>query len=461
MVVKLTNLAPQNPWWRKEDWETDDRDLKGIDLLLARREMALKKGGITILRGIRRSGKTVYLKMMVKKLVESGIARQNIVYISCDRYSFKEIENIVNEMSIRRGKIILLLDEITYLPDWYLLLKGLRETKDIGIIATGSDPMQIKAKAERLPGRGIEGNEYYFNPLSFGEFVRALLKIGEKIKLDPIKDALKDIRDIPDIKFSPFKPTVDEIFQFYEPLERLFFSYMLTGGFPHTILEYVKTGEVSDESYETLIRLILGTLSKGGRSENTGKEVFQQLLQGMGGRTDYLTIAQNIGVHHTTVKDHIDILDGARVVYTLQCWDIAKRRHSPRKQKKFVLQSPIIATALHRYLTGGTWDDVIDFVDRNMESLVEATVISHIIWAEERPLMKEQHSFAGFYYNRNECDCVLQREGGFQGYEIKFGKVERANYPFPVIYITKDTMDTDMVPASVFLFGLEKSRWGI
>ena len=75
--------------------------------------------------------------------------------------------------------------------------------------------------------------------------------------------------------------------------------------------------------------------------------------------------------------------------------------------------------------------------------------------------MHEQHAFAGFYYNKKECDCVLLSERGFQGYEVKYGKVERADFPFPVTYISKDSLDKDMVPASVFLYGLEKGRWCI
>ena len=55
----------------------------------------------------------------------------------------------------------------------------------------------------------------------------------------------------------------------------------------------------------------------------------------------------------------------------------------------------------------------------------------------------------------------LLSERGFQGYEVKYGNVERADFPFPVTYISKDSLDKDVVPASVFLYGLEKGRWCI
>ena len=75
--------------------------------------------------------------------------------------------------------------------------------------------------------------------------------------------------------------------------------------------------------------------------------------------------------------------------------------------------------------------------------------------------MNEQHAFAGFYYNRKECDCVLLEKDGFHGFEIKYGKVERSKFPFPVLYISKDTLGEDTIPTSVFLYGLVKGQWNL
>ena len=46
----------------------------------------------------------------------------------------------------------------------------------------------------------------------------------------------------------------------------------------------------------------------------------------------------------------------------------------------------------------------------------------------------------------------------FYGYEFKYGKLEKRKYPFTVSYITKDTMDKNAYPASLFLAGIEKSE---
>jgi predicted AAA+ superfamily ATPase len=461
MVVKLTRLTSQNPWWRTPDWEKDDKDLNRIDILFPRRMPDIASKGITIVRGIRRSGKTVFVKLLVKHLITKGLDPKDILYLSGDRQRSGEIKGIVEEFSMRRGNICLLLDEVTYLPDWHLLLKELHETRDVTIVATGSDAIQLKAKSERLPGRGVEGNEYYFDPLSFREFVTTLVKAKSAIDERQLRKALDDIAQIPTVKHLVSSPHVNDIYPYYEPLEKLFYAYLYTGGFPLALSDYIKTGQISELTYESLVRTILGSLAKDGRSEATGRTIMEQLLIGMGGRTDYVTIARNIDAHHTTVKDFIDILDGARILYTFNCWDLRSKGLAPRKQKKFVFQSPLIGAALHRYLTGGTWDDTVDFMDKNMEGLVEATVMSHIVWNQERPLMKEQNSFSGFYYGNKECDCVILSEGEFHGFEVKYGKVERSEFPFPVTYISKDALGPDTVPACLFLYGLEKSKWSL
>jgi hypothetical protein len=152
------------------------------------------------------------------------------------------------------------------------------------------------------------------------------------------------------------------------------------------------------------------------------------------------------------------VLENSRIIYLLPAWDIDKKRYSLRKQKKVIFQSSLIPQSLHRYMTGCTYEDILDFVDKNLEVIVEQLVSSHIIWSFEKPIIKERHSFAGFYYDRKECDLLILEHGKNYGYEIKYGKLEKERYPFKVSYITKDTVDENAYPAPLFLAGIEKSE---
>ena len=110
----MMDLVTQNKWWKGIGWEKEDSDLKKINIYLERNLIDVKRYHLTILRGIRRSGKTVYLKKIVGKLIKAGVDPKDILYLSCDRLSRSRIINITNEIVINRGGGYLLLDEITY-----------------------------------------------------------------------------------------------------------------------------------------------------------------------------------------------------------------------------------------------------------------------------------------------------------------------------------------------------------
>ncbi len=439
MAVKLSGLSSQNPWWRDADWHRIDPDMKKIEHLFERKEIPLKK--VTVVRGIRRVGKTVYTKMLIERLIREGVKPRNILYISCDRYSAREVKNIAEEFILRTDGGYLFLDEITSLHEWTTLIKQLAEEGKATLFATGSNPVQIKKYSERLPGRGIEGNEYYMSPLSFREFLRSRRGI-----------------ELPSI--SPISPEMADYIPFFDDFQRELYIYTLTGGFPTAVSDYIKHETVRDETMEMIMRTLLGVLSKEGKSEEIARGILERLLAAGAGRTDYQTIAKDIGVHHNTVRDYLELMESARIIYVLKAWDISKKRQFPRKEKKIVFQSSLIPLAIHRYISGGAWDDTLDFADRNMEWLVESAVASHLIWSEEVPIMREKHAFAGFFYSSSskiECDFLMLKNGAFYGFETKFGRLRRRKYPFPVMFISRDEMDENSLPASVFLAGIEKS----
>ena len=451
MAVKLSRLVSHNPWWKSKDWERIDPDLRRVEDLLERKKIDIPQGKLIVIRGIRRSGKTVFLKCLVRELMERGADPQNVVYISCDRFNRSEMSNMVTELLIKRGGGYLLLDEVTSLRDWNFFLKEQMEQGEFTIVATGSNPVEVRSMTERLPGRGIEGNEHYFNPLSFAEFVRALIKLEDRINNDFILKSLPPLKEAQSCVLEP-----RELFPYYEEIERLFYIYILTGGFPNAIRDYLKFGKVMEETYETLLRVVLGTLSREKKSEETARRLMEEISSLGSNRTDYSSLAKDTDMHHNTVRDYLDLLENSRIIYRLFAWDIEGKRHAVKKQKKIVFQSPTIPVSIPLHRWGGKWEDVQEHVEKNIESLVEGVVASHMIWVRERPVTREQHSFAGFFYQRNECDLVLLDNGEFQGFETHYGKLKRTKYPFKTTYLTKDTMAEDAIPVSLFLYGLDK-----
>lgn len=179
-MAKIAEIIGQNPWWKHgaEFIRYDHSLQKAKPIFFERRGIEPKKGDIFVLRGPRQIGKTTYLKYTVKKLIENGVPPKDILYLSLDFFtSRREMRNAIDyfiNATRDSAEIYLFLDEITSIEDWNLELKFMADqgiTKRGVILATGSSAVKLREKAELLPGRGLEGNEYYIKPLSFREFV--------------------------------------------------------------------------------------------------------------------------------------------------------------------------------------------------------------------------------------------------------------------------------------------------
>jgi len=120
------------------------------------------------------------------------------------------------------------------------------------------------------------------------------------------------------------------------------------------VADFKNHGEIKEEHYEEIIRLVLGEIAKSGKNEEIARELLEALFRLKGNRVDYVTLAREIGISHPTVREYLSTLESARVIYTLKAWDIAKKRHAHRKEKKIIFQSPLIAIALAVYLGKNT-----------------------------------------------------------------------------------------------------------
>jgi hypothetical protein len=63
----------------------------------------------------------------------------------------------------------------------------------------------------------------------------------DKIKNPDIRRVATKIKKFD--SFSPLDPNIEDMVPYFDELEPLFYSYILTGGFPDAILEYLKKGK--------------------------------------------------------------------------------------------------------------------------------------------------------------------------------------------------------------------------
>ena len=130
---------------------------------------------VKVLTGVRRSGKSTILKMIVEKLkTEMGIPDDRIV--SC-RYDSMEFENMtasqmyfqLKEHISPKGKTYLFLDEVQEISGWEKVVNSLASDFDVDIYVTGSNSRMMSSEISTyLTGRYIT---FHIYTLSFAEYL--------------------------------------------------------------------------------------------------------------------------------------------------------------------------------------------------------------------------------------------------------------------------------------------------
>lgn len=137
-------------------------------------EPFIDKEIIKIITGIRRCGKSVFLKILMDELKLRGIVEDNIIYINLDNIYYKNIKNekeldeiVLEKIKNIKGKIYLFIDEIQRVDRWESAINSYYSSFNIDIYLTGSVSNILSGKdSSYLSGRYIEIKMY---PFSFKE----------------------------------------------------------------------------------------------------------------------------------------------------------------------------------------------------------------------------------------------------------------------------------------------------
>jgi predicted AAA+ superfamily ATPase len=151
----------------------------GFDRAL-RLQTAPRKAAVCI--GVRRCGKTTVLFQHIRRLLDSGVPMENIVYLnffddrlrSLDRDTLDTVgEAYFGMFPEKKGteKVYFFLDEIQCVPGWEPYVDRLLRTEKCEVFLSGSSAKLLSTEvATQMRGRSLSWELF---PFSFGEFVRA------------------------------------------------------------------------------------------------------------------------------------------------------------------------------------------------------------------------------------------------------------------------------------------------
>ena len=146
------------------------------DLYLEEIKKYMNKPIIKVITGMRRSGKSMILKLIQEELEKMGIIKENIIYMNFESLVFIDIKDfealykhIIKKTFNKKGKIYILLDEIQEVKGWEKAINSFLVDLDVDIYITGSNANLLSSElATYIAGRYIEIKIY---PLSFQEYI--------------------------------------------------------------------------------------------------------------------------------------------------------------------------------------------------------------------------------------------------------------------------------------------------
>ena len=291
---------------------------------------------IKILTGIRRSGKSTILKLVMQKLQERGIDDSRIISyrfdsMEYDGYTAKQMYQELKDRLNPDERTYLFLDEVQEINNWEKIINSLATEFDVDIYITGSNSRMMSSEiATYLTGRYVSFRIY---TLSFAEYL-------------------------------DFKSHYTEV---TTPRQELI-NYIKLGGFPAIHLRAYTEDEVYTIVRDIYNSIIFSDIVKRNEVrkvdllERVVKYAFNNVGNTFSAKTisDYLK-SEHRKVDNETVYSYLEKLEKAYILHRCQRYDL-NGKELLKTQEKFYLAD----TAL-RY-------SVLGYNDNSVAAMLENVV---------------------------------------------------------------------------------------
>lgn len=445
--MNFDELYIMNPWWRDRVAIYADRNILQYqqskfkyDPKVLFSEIDLSIPGIYTLRGPRQVGKTTFSKLLILRLIESGVEPSRILFFTCDMV--KDNSELVDLVKLHSQTFAskekmnyIFIDEITQVPNWQAAIKFLA---DLGlldnavVLLTGSSAYDLKISTERLPGRRGVGKNLIFLPITFSEYLETLSVHLDKLDLPSILALGED-----ELKIIAFK---------YSFIEAYFHKYALSGGFPKVIDEFEREGKCSDITKAIYRDFVLGDAEKYMKSRERMIEIFEKLPDIVGQRFSWQSLSNDLGLiirSVNTIVEYFEFLAYSFIVSIVYFIDPSTKEIRRNKQKKVYPLDPMICSIISE--TGKKEIAMPQIMELLM--LRQLMIPQHI---EQTALNLTSGPYFWYSEKGNEIDFIVDREGMLIPIEIKYqNRINKSDYTGMKrvfgkgIVATKDTIGKD------------------
>jgi len=346
-------LTNGNTWWRHADWQRDDRDLRS--LAASRLDYSptpledIAPGGVYVVRGPRRVGKSLELKRTISRLIQRGVAPRRIIHFACDELSKGDLRRLVTAgrdtltRNVSKPRYWF-LDEITNVPDWPATVKWLLDNtgfQDDCVVLTGSSARDLTEAQKNLAGRlgSAKNSNRLLLPMSFRAFCHAigLSAVPATLTVRP-KDFVSSV----------VEEAIYELQVWLDDLASAWELYLRVGGFPRAVDDYLKHGDVREDFVQALWDVVAGeAVRRSTTSAAQTQALLTVLAKSLTSPVNMSNLARQIGVEsYHTAKARVDDLILAYLAW--RCHQ-AGDHNLPNldAQSKFYFTDPLLARLAH------------------------------------------------------------------------------------------------------------------
>lgn len=325
MVVQLIKdaLIFWNPWWNDKTniFETlkERASINDINPLFNRKE-------VLAITGVRRSGKTSLLYLLIKELLKN-VENNQVLYVNLDDPTFKDtdldkIYEAYEELMIPTGTRYLFFDEIQNMQEWEKWVKKIYDSlKNTKIVVSDSNSSLLKSEYSKyLVGRNLT---FELFPLSFKEFIEFRgLDVSSEAKLISAKSKIKHMLD----------------------------EYLRYGGFPEVVFE-----ENKDLKYIILKEYFNAILARDilTRYEIKERKKLEQLaiylLTNISNMTSAKSVSSLVGLNIRTVQEYFNHLQDVYLLFFVNHYSYSLKVQYTYPRKAYCVDTGLRSAVSFRF----------------------------------------------------------------------------------------------------------------
>ncbi|MEA3289002.1 MAG: ATP-binding protein [Campylobacterota bacterium] len=300
------------------DWNYWNKDIVGVkdrEIYDTYIQEFISKDEIVVIKGIRRCGKSTLMINQIKKLIASGVQKENILFVNLEDPRFlnnlntdllEDIKNTYLEYLDPLVKPYIFLDEIQNIPNWEKWVNKEYELKKSYLTITGSNSSMLSSEISTvLSGRYI-GIDVY--PLSFKEFLE-FNDVSIKSKLDMVDKKIELNRYLEQyIKYGAFPKTLEYE---QEQIKELLITYK------DSILLKDIVARFKLKNFNILEEIAAFLLSNTGIIQSTSK------------------VKNNFGISFDMARDYVEYLKKAYMIYEIKKFDYSLKKQNVNDKKYY------------------------------------------------------------------------------------------------------------------------------